>query len=800
MRDLPNIRAAVSSYRWAIVPEKLEQMIEVLELRIAKGERFSAEELEARREAGLIEAPRLHAAARTTPTAKGGAVAVLPLTGLIMPKASMVNGESLPQGTSCEQFGAMLDAAVADPGVSAIVIDIDSPGGSVTGVPELAARIHAARGSKPIIAVANSLAASAAYWLGSAADELVVIPSGEVGSIGVFCVHAEGSEMFAKAGIKHTIIRAGEYKAEGNPYEPLSDEAQAAIQSDIDTFYSMFISAVAKHRGVGVATVEKNFGKGRCVLAKNAVAAGMADRIGTLEGVLKKLGVKPGASTTRMAAADIELPVAAGPLVIDCEGLSFEQAAEAIADLNTRIANHSTTAGVAAGAHLTLHDTTPALQGQEHTMPNETAPASPNGAAPTVDVSAAIAADRLRSKEIAALCRDHGIEASAGESMIERGLSVAEASQEILKVKRAEAASGPVIRGGHDRAADKPWATFGEQLIAIKEAYSPSGRMDVRLAAAQGMNQGVPSEGGLLVAPQFSSKIWDGLAAEENSLLSMTDNYTIEGESLTFLANAETSRATGSRFGGVRGYWINEADQITKSSPKLRSVKVEPQQLAVLVYVTEKLLNNSPVALEQYVSRAATEEISFLSGDAIVSGTGVGQPKGIMASGSMISVAKEASQVAATFVKANANKMWARLHPRARKNAVWLMNVDVEPQLDEFHTLVKNVAGAENVGGFGSNIYNAEKHTLKGRPIIPCEFCATLGTTGDVILADLSGYITGTRGGVATAMSMHVRFEYAEQAFRFMYELDGQPWLASALTPFKGSATLSTHVKLDTRA
>ena len=145
------------------------------------------------------------------------------------------------------------------------------------------------------------------------------------------------------------------------------------------------------------------------------------------------------------------------------------------------------------------------------------------------------------------------------------------------------------IRYVHNREEDQPWGSFGEQLLAVRNAFSPDRSIDVRLAAAQGMNQSSPSDGGFSVAPQFSQNIWDGLAADSNSILSMTDSYTVDGESLTFMASAETSRATGSRGGGVRGYWINEADQITKSSPKLRTVKVEPQELAVLVYVTEKL-------------------------------------------------------------------------------------------------------------------------------------------------------------------------------------------------------------------
>ena len=309
MSDLSNVRRAVHGMRWAIVPEKLETILDVLEVRTAQRRPFTADEIDARM--ADTAAPRPHAAARSHVGENGAKVAVLPLTGLIVPKSGMVNGESMPSGTSCEAFATVFDAAVNDRSVTSIVIDIDSPGGSVNGVPELAQRIHAARGRKPITAVANGMAASAAYWIGSAADEFIVSPSGEVGSIGVYVTHAEGSEMYAKAGVKHTIIKAGDYKAEGNPFEPLTDDAKAAIQADVDEIYGWFVSAVAKHRGVGTQTVAKNFGKGRCVMARMAVAAGMVDRIGTLESVLVAHGTTGKKVAPLRAASHVPLDKAA---------------------------------------------------------------------------------------------------------------------------------------------------------------------------------------------------------------------------------------------------------------------------------------------------------------------------------------------------------------------------------------------------------------------------------------------------------------------------------------------------------
>jgi ClpP class serine protease len=212
--------------RWAMLPEKLEAMIDMLEARARLGRPFTDEEI-AQRVAGLSIAQTPHAAAAKPIRGKGGVVAILPLTGIIAPKASMVNGPSLPQGTACESFAAAFDEAMANEDVTHIVIDVDSPGGCVDGVPELAARIADARGKKPITAVANGMAASAAYWIASAADQIVVAPSGEVGSIGVYMVHFDFSEQLAQEGVTPTIIRAGQYKAEGNPLEPLTRRGES---------------------------------------------------------------------------------------------------------------------------------------------------------------------------------------------------------------------------------------------------------------------------------------------------------------------------------------------------------------------------------------------------------------------------------------------------------------------------------------------------------------------------------------------------------------------------------------------
>ena len=387
------------------------------------------------------------------------------------------------------------------------------------------------------------------------------------------------------------------------------------------------------------------------------------------------------------------------------------------------------------------------------------------------------------------------------------------------QLEETQASLGTVLtlpRGGTSRVSQvvdrfyldpkRGFAHLGDQALAIYNAGIPGrGIADERLlkiqAAATGMNVAQGSQGGFALAPAFSMTLWDGMNALPDNLMQFCDQYTVEGESLTFPANGETSRATGSRFGGVRGYWIAEAVQITSSIPTLRRMKLEPQELAVLVYVTDKLLN-STTAIEQYLRRAAADEIMFLVNDAIIEGNGVGQPSGIVTAGSTISIAKETGQAANTITLENINKMYARCHARARRGARWFINQDCEPQLEALSAVVGTggIPVFMNLAGGSPNLIEAPPNRLKGLPIMPIEYCSTLGTVGDIILANLGYYALGIRGGIDEAMSMHLRFDYAETAFRFMFAVDGESWLASAITPFKGTNTLSPSLTLATRA
>jgi signal peptide peptidase SppA len=194
---------------------------------------------------------------------------------------------------------------LADNSVKAVVFDVDSPGGAVEGIPELAEEIYRSRSQKKSVAIANGIAASAAYWLASAAGEMTVIPSGMVGSIGVLFEHEDYSKALEQAGIKTTLITAGKFKADGHPSEPLSDSARDDIQAKVDAFYAMFVKSVARGRRSSQDDVRGGFGQGRMVLAADAVKEGMADRVATMDETLQRLGASE-ANPARMAAASRE--------------------------------------------------------------------------------------------------------------------------------------------------------------------------------------------------------------------------------------------------------------------------------------------------------------------------------------------------------------------------------------------------------------------------------------------------------------------------------------------------------------
>lgn len=292
------ILAAFAGQPWAIQPDKLEAISSFLVFK-ARGGTLTDEEVQAR-----------ISDRRATETGKApGGVAVLPVHGVISQRMGMM--QDISGGTSTETLAQQFDAALADDTVKAIVFSHDSPGGGTYGVDELASKIRRARGVKPIIAQVDSLSASASYYLASQADEIVVTPGGEAGSIGVYSVHEDISKMLEREGVKPTLIRAenGIYKAETASHQPLGEEARDYLQQRVNLAEEAFIKAVAAGRKVSQATVRDSFGKGRMFGAAELVKRGMADRIGTMQETLQRFGV---ASPRIGAAANSRRMFAAG--------------------------------------------------------------------------------------------------------------------------------------------------------------------------------------------------------------------------------------------------------------------------------------------------------------------------------------------------------------------------------------------------------------------------------------------------------------------------------------------------------
>lgn len=353
------------------------------------------------------------------------------------------------------------------------------------------------------------------------------------------------------------------------------------------------------------------------------------------------------------------------------------------------------------------------------------------------------------------------------------------------------------------RAAE---AAFGTFLQAVAQ-FGKGGSLDPRLspqAAASGLNTSVGSEGGFLVRTDFSTALLDK-AMDESVLANRCTTIDIgegsDGIELPYVD--ESSRVTGSRWGGVQVYRRAEADTVTASKPKLGVLEIRLEDMMGICYATDRALRDA-TSLGQIVTKAFGSEFGFKVDDEIIRGTGAGQCLGLLNSAALVSIAKETSQVAATFVAENAIKMRARLRPRSRARSAWFINQDVESQLPLMVVKVKNVAGSENVGGApiympAGGLSGAPYDTLYGRPVIPIEQCETLGTKGDVFLADMSEYLLIRKGAMETAESIHVRFLYGENTFRFTYRINGAPAWKTALTPYKGSNTQSPFLCVDTR-
>jgi HK97 family phage major capsid protein len=388
-------------------------------------------------------------------------------------------------------------------------------------------------------------------------------------------------------------------------------------------------------------------------------------------------------------------------------------------------------------------------------------------------------------------------------SDLEEMIKLEERTQETIdRAERSDTkpdVTNPESREKTEQEKRDSFASPGEFFKAVMVAGGDGGFVDPRLStrAASGLSEGVPSDGGFLVQSDISNQMimntW-----ESGMILPRVSKVTLSGNKngMTFNGLDETSRADGSRYGGIVSYWKGEAAEKSSSKPKFRQIDLKLNKLTGLCYATDELLDDAQ-ALAQTINDGFRAEFEFKLVDAIINGTGAGQPLGILNSGCMVSVSKEVGQVADTIVFENIQNMWSRMIAASRPNSIWVINQDCEPQLGRM-SLAVGTGGVPvymPAGGASAQPYA----TLFGRPVVPIEQCQTVGTTGDIMLCDFSKYRAIDKGGIQQDVSIHVRFVYDESVFRFVYRFDGQPELASAITPKNGTNTLSHFVKLNSR-
>ena len=342
------------------------------------------------------------------------------------------------------------------------------------------------------------------------------------------------------------------------------------------------------------------------------------------------------------------------------------------------------------------------------------------------------------------------------------------------------------------------FASAGQYLNAVLTASRQGGNVDPRLiqnAPTTYGREGVGEDGGFAVPPDFRSQIISKVTGEE-SLLARTDGLTTSSNSITIPIDETTPWQSS---GGIQAYWEREGGQKQQSKPSLGEVTIKAHKIITLVPMTDELLQDAP-AMAAYVNRKAPEKINYKVSEAILRGTGVGQPLGILNSPGTIVVTPEGGQTADTVTYANVSSMFYRMNAESRKRGVWIVNGDVEEQLARIVFPGQGTGPAVPVflppGGISGQPYS----TLFGRPIISHEAMPALGDKGDIVFADFQSYMTLVKGGgIKQDVSIHLFFDYDITAFRFVLRVGGQPWWNSPIERANG-ASRGFFITLDARA
>lgn len=380
----------------------------------------------------------------------------------------------------------------------------------------------------------------------------------------------------------------------------------------------------------------------------------------------------------------------------------------------------------------------------------------------------------------------------------ENGLTVAEQRGTTVARVQVTREAGEDEEGNSQR-----WRSLGEQLLAIYRACRPGGTVDERLVldarAASGASANVDGDGAYLIAKDFVRELWKR-AFERTALARKARWVPISGQADGFEQNAlvDDSRATGSRYGGVRVYRIKEADTVSASKLKFRRVKQSLEELMGLAYMTDRMLADAP-QVETILRDSFEAEAAFKLDDETLRGDGAGEFQGILTAPCTLQIPKESGQAADTLMRENVVNM--RTSAFRFSECEWYMNEEVIPQLEQMYVLVGPSGNQQAFPVYvpAGGISNRPFDTLYGRPINYIEHASALGDVGDVMLLNMNEYQVIYKGADKWDQSIHVRFLYAETAFRFMSRNNGMPLWDKPVTVYKGAKKRSPFCILEAR-
>jgi len=413
-------------------------------------------------------------------------------------------------------------------------------------------------------------------------------------------------------------------------------------------------------------------------------------------------------------------------------------------------------------------------------------------AALQTEAKALIAKDDATADEISA--KSSEIEAINAKIEVQNQLIEDEKAAIEAEKKNKKPVNDPLYAEPNDHDKNKWKGGLGEFLHCVAQASKPGGIMDNRLIlhnSASGANENIATEGGFLVEGDFVQSLIDTMMTQVQVRNRIQMLPLTTANKLNIFGPDESSRKTGSRWGGVQVYHASEAGTVQSSKPKFREFSLKLEKLMALCYATDELLEDTNL-LGTVIQQAYADEMSFMLDDDIINGDGKGKALGILSSPALVTVDKESNQAAQTVTAANINKMWVRMPARYRAQAVWFINQEVDTALTE-------MAFGTGVNMHPLALEYLQKGTMKGAPVVSIEQASALGTKGDIILSDPTQYIGIDKANLTADSSIHVRYLYDEQVFRFIYRFNGAPYRNKPITPYKGNVDLSPFVTLADR-